>query len=77
VAAVCLLEAGIGDIDTTLEEVESRLLCLSRLRRAAYLLADVLGLTDTDGAEIPDYTRQVFRQRVSRARRTLRQVIDN
>jgi RNA polymerase sigma factor (sigma-70 family) len=85
------LDAGIGDIDTTLEEVEYRLLCdevrisctygmllcLSRSQRAAYLLADVLGLTDSDGAEILDCTRAAFRQRVSRARRTLRQVIDN
>jgi hypothetical protein len=53
------------------------LLCLSRPQRAAYLLADVLGLTDADGAEILDCTRETFRQRVSRARRTLRQVIDN
>jgi hypothetical protein len=53
------------------------LLCLSRPQRAAYLLADVLGLTDSDGAEILGCTREAFRQRVSRARRTLRQVIDN
>jgi Sigma-70, region 4 len=52
-------------------------LCLSRPQRAAYLLADVLGLTDSDGAEILGCTREAFRQRVSRARRTLRQVIDN
>jgi RNA polymerase sigma factor (sigma-70 family) len=85
------LDAGIGDIDTTIEEVEYRLLCeeirisctygmllcLSRPQRAAYLLADVLGLTDTDGAEILECSRAAFRQRVSRARRTLRQVIDN
>jgi hypothetical protein len=43
----------------------------------AYLLADVLGLTDSDGAEILGCTREAFRQRLSRARRTLRQVIDN
>jgi RNA polymerase sigma factor (sigma-70 family) len=85
------LDAGMGDIDPTLEEVEywllceeirisctyGMLLCLSRPQRAAYLLADVLGLTDTDGAEILDCTCAAFRQRVSRARRTLRQVIDN
>jgi Sigma-70, region 4 len=53
------------------------LLCLSRPQRAAYLLADVLGLTDSDGAEILSCSRAAFRQRVSRARRTLRQVIDN
>jgi RNA polymerase sigma factor (sigma-70 family) len=85
------LDAGMGDIDPTLEEVEYRLLCeevrisctygmllcLSRPQRAAYLLADVLGLTDAVGAEILDCTREAFRQRVSRARRTLRQVIDD
>jgi len=85
------LDAGMGDIDPTLEEVEYRLLCeevrisctygmllcLSRPQRAAYLLADVLGLPDREGVEILGCTREAFRQRVSRARRTLRQVIDN
>jgi RNA polymerase sigma factor (sigma-70 family) len=85
------LDAGLGEVDTTLEEAEYRLLCeevrisctygmllcLSRPQRAAYLLADVLGLTDVDGAEILGCSRAAFRQRVSRARRTLRQVIDN
>jgi hypothetical protein len=37
----------------------------------------VLGLTDGEGAEILDCSRAAFRQRVSRARRTLRIVIDN
>jgi RNA polymerase sigma factor (sigma-70 family) len=86
-----LLDAGMGEIDPTIDEAEYRLLCeevrisctygmllcLSRPQRAAYLLADVLGLTDADGAEILDCTRDTFRQRVSRARRTLRTVIDN
>ena len=85
------LDAGMGDIDPTLEEAEYRLLseevrisctygmllCLPRAQRAAYVLADVLGLTDTEGAEILDTSREAFRQRVSRARRTLRTVIDN
>jgi hypothetical protein len=53
------------------------LLCLPRGQRAAYLLADVVGLTDGEGAEILDCSRAAFRQRVSRARRTLRVVIDN
>ena len=86
-----LLDAGMGDIDTTIEEAEYRLLCeevrisctygmllcLSRPQRAAYLLADVIGLTDVEGAEILECTRAAFRQRVARARRTLRHVIDN
>ena len=85
------LDAGMGDVDPTLEEVEYRLLseevrisctygmllCLPRPQRAAYLLADVLGLTDGEGAEILECSRDAFRQRVSRARRTIRFVIDN
>jgi RNA polymerase sigma factor (sigma-70 family) len=85
------LDAGMGDVDPTLEEAEYRLLseevrvsctygmllCLPRAQRAAYLLADVLGLTDGEGAEILDCSREAFRQRVSRARRTIRVVIDN
>jgi RNA polymerase sigma factor (sigma-70 family) len=81
-----LLDAGIGDVDTTIEEAEYRLLCeevrisctygmllcLSRDQRAAYLLADVIGLTDVEGAEILERTRAAFRQRVTRGRRTLR-----
>jgi DNA-directed RNA polymerase specialized sigma24 family protein len=87
-----LLDAGMADIDTTLEEeAEFRLLCeevrisctygmllcIPRPQRAAYLLADVIGLTDVEGAEILDCSREAFRQRVARARRTLRHVIDN
>jgi RNA polymerase sigma factor (sigma-70 family) len=85
------LDAGLAAEDPTLEEAEYRLLseevrisctygmllCLPRPQRAAYLLADVLGLTDGEGAEVLDCSREAFRQRVSRARRTLRFVIDN
>lgn len=85
------LDAGMGEIDTTADEAEYRLLCeetrvsctygmllcLSRDQRAAYVLADVLGVTDVVGAEILECSPAAFRQRVSRARRTLRYVIDN
>ena len=85
------LDAGMGDVDPTIEETEYRLLCeeirisctygmllcIPRPQRAAYLLADVIGLTDVEGAEVLDCSREAFRQRVSRARRTLRYVIDN
>jgi RNA polymerase sigma factor (sigma-70 family) len=85
------LDAGLGDVDSTLEEAEYRLLseevrisctygmllCLPRAQRAAYVLADVLGLTDGEGAQVLACSREAFRQRVSRARRTLRFVIDN
>jgi RNA polymerase sigma factor (sigma-70 family) len=90
-AFAAFLDVGMGEVDPTLDEVEYRLLCeevrisctygmllcLSRPQRAAYLLADVLGLPDREGAEILGCTREAFRQRVSRARRTLRRVIDN
>jgi RNA polymerase sigma factor (sigma-70 family) len=86
-----MLDAGMGDVDTTIEEAEYRLLCdeirvsctygmllcLPRPQRAAYVLADVIGLTDVEGAEILECSREAFRQRVSRARRTLRYVIEN
>ena len=85
------LDAGMGDVDTTIAEAEYRLLCeevrisctygmllcIPRDQRAAYLLADVAGLTDVEGAEVLECTREAFRQRVSRARRTLRHIIDN
>ncbi|HEX2042894.1 MAG TPA: RNA polymerase sigma factor [Acidimicrobiales bacterium] len=85
------LDAGMGEIDTTLEEAEYRLLCeevrisctygmllcLARPQRAAYLLADVVGLTDVEGAEILECSREAFRQRVARARATLRYIIRN
>ncbi|MGH9180298.1 MAG: RNA polymerase sigma factor, partial [Acidimicrobiales bacterium] len=84
------LDAGLGDVDQTVDEAEYRLLCeevrvscsygmllcVPRDQRAAYLLADVVGLTDVEGAEILDCTREAFRQRVSRARRTVRYVIE-
>jgi RNA polymerase sigma factor (sigma-70 family) len=85
------LDAGMSDVDPTIEEAEYRLLCeeirisctygmllcIPRAQRAAYLLSDVIGLADVEGAEVLDCTREAFRQRVSRARRTLRYVIDN
>lgn len=52
------------------------LLCLSRPLRAAYLLADVLGITDTDGAEILEISPAAYRQRVARSRQTIRKIID-
>jgi RNA polymerase sigma factor (sigma-70 family) len=85
------LDRNLAAQDFTAEEAEYRmlcdevrisctygmLLCLSRSLRAAYLLGDVLGLTDVEGSVILEITPAAFRQRLSRARRTLRQVIDN
>jgi RNA polymerase sigma factor (sigma-70 family) len=51
------------------------LLCLSRPVRLAYLLGDVVGFTDTDGAEACNITPAAFRQRLARARRTMRSIL--
>ncbi|MGF1645523.1 MAG: RNA polymerase sigma factor [Kineosporiaceae bacterium] len=90
-AFAAFLDAGMGETDTVADEAEYRLLCeevrvsctygmllcLTRDQRAAYLLADVLGVTDVVGAEIVGCGPAAFRQGVSRGRRTLRHVIDN
>ncbi len=51
------------------------LLCLSRDQRAAYLLGDLVGLTDTEGGEALGIAPATFRQRLSRARRAMRTII--
>ncbi|HDH03023.1 MAG TPA: RNA polymerase sigma factor [Actinobacteria bacterium] len=85
-----IIDAGLGARDYTADEAEYRLLCdevrvscsygmllcLSRSLRAAYLLGDVLGIAGAEGAAALDISESAFRQRVSRARRILRQVID-
>lgn len=84
------LDAGVANRDFPAEAAEFRelseevrlrctygmLLTLSRPLRAAYLLGDVLGLTDQEGAEICEITPAAFRQRLSRSRRSLRSIID-
>ena len=51
------------------------LLCLSRPVRVAYILGDLMGMPDRDGAEICEVTPAAFRQRLSRARKTMRRII--
>lgn len=51
------------------------LLCLSRPVRLAYVLGDVIGLTDIEGAEACDTTPAAFRQRLARARKTMRSIM--
>ena len=52
------------------------LLCLSRELRIAYLLGDLFRFTDADGAEALGVTPAAFRQRLARARRVLRGIIE-
>jgi len=51
------------------------LLCLSRELRLAYILGDVLELTDKEGAAALEITPAAFRQRLKRARETVRPII--
>jgi RNA polymerase sigma factor (sigma-70 family) len=83
------LDRGLADRDFTAEEAEYRLLsaevrigctygmllCLSRPQRASYILGDAMGMPDTVAAEICGISRAAHRQRVSRARRTMRVII--
>jgi RNA polymerase sigma factor (sigma-70 family) len=85
------LDSNLDDHDFVAEEAEYRqlceevrisctygmLLCLTRPVRAAYLLGDILGIGDTDGAEICECSPAAFRQRLARGRRSLRSIIDN
>lgn len=75
--------------DQAASEAEYRLLCgevriactygmllaLSRDARIVYLLGDLIGLTDREGSDILDISPEAFRQRLSRARATMRGII--
>ena len=83
------LDRGMSDRDYTAEEAEYRLLCaevrisctygmllcLSRPLRASYILGDAMGLTDAVAAEICGISRAAQRQRLARARQTMRTII--
>jgi RNA polymerase sigma factor (sigma-70 family) len=83
------LDRGLADRDFTAEEAEYRLLCaevrisctygmllcLSRPLRASYILGDAMGLPDTVAAEICEISRAAQRQRLARARQTIRHII--
>lgn len=54
---------------------QGMLLCLTREQRVALLLGDVLSLSDREGAEICEVSPATFRQRLARARKTIRFII--
>jgi RNA polymerase sigma factor (sigma-70 family) len=86
------LDRNLGDDyrDETASEAEYRLLCgevriactygmllcLSRDLRITYLLGDLFRFTDAEGAEALGITPAAFRQRLSRARRVMRGIIE-
>jgi DNA-directed RNA polymerase specialized sigma24 family protein len=51
------------------------LLALTRPLRLAYLLGDLVGLSDVDGAAALEISRAAFRQRLARAREIMRGII--
>jgi RNA polymerase sigma factor (sigma-70 family) len=61
--------------DVRLSCTYGMLLCLSREQRLAYLMGDLLGFADVDGAVICGVSRAAFRQRLARARATMRQLM--
>jgi RNA polymerase sigma factor (sigma-70 family) len=53
------------------------LLCLDREQRLAYILGAILGVNDTVAAEVLELTSENFRQRLARARRDLRNFMND
>jgi RNA polymerase sigma factor (sigma-70 family) len=65
-----------GDVKLLVKEAmiactSGMLLCLDRQQRLAYILGEILGVTDALAAEVLDLTPENFRQRLARARRDL------
>ncbi len=88
-AFAAFLDQGLAERDFTAEEAEYRLLCaevrlsctygmllcLSRPLRASYILGDAMGMPDVVAAEICGITPAAQRQRLARARGTMRTII--
>jgi RNA polymerase sigma factor (sigma-70 family) len=88
-AYAAALDRGLAERDFTAEDAEYRLLsaevrigctygmllCLSRPLRASYILGDAMGMPDTVAAGICGITAAAQRQRLARARRTVRAII--
>jgi RNA polymerase sigma factor (sigma-70 family) len=54
-----------------------RLLCLDREQRLAYILGAIFAASDTVAAEVLEITTENFRQRLARARRDLRNFMND
>jgi len=71
-----LAPAGAGEDPAAVEEVKlgctlAMLTCLDRAHRIAYILGDVFDLPGEVAAAVADVSGEVYRQRLSRARRQL------
>lgn len=47
------------------------ILCLSREERIVYVIGEIMGMTDIEAADVLQISREAYRQRLSRARRSL------
>lgn len=57
--------------------MQAMLLCLKRDERSAYIMGDVFGITDSEGANIFDVSPAAYRKRLSRARQRIRNFMDS
>jgi RNA polymerase sigma factor (sigma-70 family) len=62
--------------ETQLACTQAMLFALSREERVAILLADLLGADDATGAEVCEVSVETYRKRLSRARGTLRPLLE-
>jgi RNA polymerase sigma factor (sigma-70 family) len=63
--------------ETMLACTSGMLLCLDREQRLAYILGAVLGVSDSVAAEVLELSSENFRQRLARARRDLRNFMND
>lgn len=70
-------EANLLATEAMLSCTSSMLLCLDREQRLIFILGALFGMSDTVAAELLEITRANFRQRLARARRDLRNFMNN
>lgn len=57
--------------------MQAMLLCLKREERAAYILGEIMGMTDQDGAAVFEITPAAYRKRLGRARESIRDYMNH
>ena len=70
-------EANLLVTEAMLACTSGMLLCLDREQRLAYILGAIFGVSDTVAAEVLEITTENFRQRLARARRDLRNFMND
>ena len=70
-------DANLLVTETMLACTSGMLICLDREQRLAYILGAILGVSDTVAGEVLEITPESFRQRLARARRDLRNFMND